>query len=215
MIPDHILHSVFAHRGVHDNKTVRENSLRSLDLAVEAGFGAEVDVLCLDSGELALRHGPASRQKARVAMQSEQIGSYDVLEEALALIGGRVPLIVELKHPCEARPEVLAKALRSVRTYPGPILVSSFDTRILDAREQLDKVPIGLVSIGLQSPPLLPFDFALVYRHAPSLSKWLARGVPIGLWTYRSLASAQRAVTARSVFAIADIPPGEVQKALF
>ena len=102
----------FAHRGLHDgNVSVPENSLAAFSRAVENGYGIEMDVqLSADGIPVVFHDATLSRmcsidrrvdsmtfdelRRLSLADSSEHIPSF---EEALQLIAGRVPLLVEIK----------------------------------------------------------------------------------------------------------------------
>jgi glycerophosphoryl diester phosphodiesterase len=78
---------VIAHRGASGE--LPENTLPALELAIELGADAiEVDVRADREGRLVLSHDAVLRGM-----------SYPMLEDALDLCRGRVPLMVELKTP--------------------------------------------------------------------------------------------------------------------
>ena len=102
-----------AHRGLFDNRSDHpENSLPAFRQAAEAGFGIELDVQLTRDGRLAVFHDETLRrmcgdsrrlsdcsweelQQLPLAYSDERIPS---LDQVLAVIGGRVPLIVEVKY---------------------------------------------------------------------------------------------------------------------
>ena len=103
-----------AHRGLHSEQ-VSENSLQAFSLAIERGFAIEIDVHLLTDGEVAVVH---DSNLARVTGQEvivETLSSKDLykypllkngekiptLKETLALINGKVPLLIELKFENE------------------------------------------------------------------------------------------------------------------
>ena len=103
---------LYAHRGLHDgNRDVPENSLEAFRRAAEAGYGVELDVQLTRDGMLVVHHDASLK---RVCGVDKAIGSlsYDELckiplpdgsrvplfSEVLALVDGRVPMIVEVKH---------------------------------------------------------------------------------------------------------------------
>ena len=47
---DFLMTHRIAHRGLHDNKTMPENSLAAFRNAVEHGYGIELDVYLTDDG---------------------------------------------------------------------------------------------------------------------------------------------------------------------
>ncbi len=102
----------YAHRGLHDNASdAPENSLRAFQAAVDAGFGIELDVQLSRDGVPVVFHdftlervcgveGKVCERSLAELKQLSLLGTdqrIPTFEEALSLIGGRVPLIVELK----------------------------------------------------------------------------------------------------------------------
>ena len=102
----------YAHRGLHDNQTdAPENSLKAFQLAVEAGYGIEMDVqlskdevpvvfhdetlkrMCGTEGKV-WEYTLEELQKMKLADSDETIPTF---QEVLELVGGKVPLIVEYK----------------------------------------------------------------------------------------------------------------------
>ena len=101
----------FAHRGLHGDG-IPENSLAAFRRACEAGYGIELDVHLTADEKLVVFHDDtltrmcgtdgtpeektlAELQELSLAGTDERIPSFD---EVLALVSGRVPLIVELKY---------------------------------------------------------------------------------------------------------------------
>lgn len=131
----------YAHRGLHDNRSdAPENSLKAFRLAVERGFGIELDVqLSKDKvpvvfhddsllrvcgvdkkvGELTL----AELKTLRLLDSAETIPTF---EEFLQLVNGRVPLIVEIKMAW-MNAEVCPAAQALLDGYRGVYCVESFN----------------------------------------------------------------------------------------
>ena len=102
----------YAHRGLHKKPAIPENSMAAFRLAVEHGFGMEMDLHLTKDGKLAVIHDASLLRTAGVDliiedMTLEEAQKY-VLEESegevipdfqelLDLVAGQVPLIVELK----------------------------------------------------------------------------------------------------------------------
>ena len=102
-----------AHRGFFDNKKgVPENSIPAFQKAVEYGFGIELDVQLSKDGYLLVFHDDNLKRMCGVdkklrEMNYEEILQYSLLNtnekiplftEVLKVIGGKVPLIVEVKY---------------------------------------------------------------------------------------------------------------------
>jgi glycerophosphoryl diester phosphodiesterase len=134
-----------AHRGLH-GAGIPENSLAAFTVACDAGVGIELDVhpvedavavfhdvslqrMCGVSGTLA-GQTRASLRDLRLAGTDEHV---PVLDEVLDLVGGAVPLAIELKPPA-AKPagELLCRRVAQLLTgYAGSAVVMSFDPELL------------------------------------------------------------------------------------
>lgn len=131
----------YAHRGLHDNKTdAPENSLKAFMLAVEHGYGIELDVqLTKDLVPVVLHDYNLKRachedvevskltfrelQNYHLFQSTEKIPSF---EEVLAVVAGKVPLIIELKIPW--KPHRLCEAVSNMlKNYPGVYCIESFN----------------------------------------------------------------------------------------
>ena len=108
------LGTFFAHRGLHDNNhQIPENSLAAFQRAVDAGYGIELDVqLSADRIPVVFHDATLSRmcgidrrvneltfaelRQLSLVNTKEQIPSF---QEALALVNGKVPLLVTVSNP--------------------------------------------------------------------------------------------------------------------
>src|SRR5688500_17771392 len=133
----------FAHRGLHGGGRV-ENSRAAFEAAIAAGHGIELDVQASrDSAALVIHDyaldrltegvGPvcgmvaAQLERIRLRHCEETIPS---LVEVLGLIGGRAPLLIEVKSPGR-RVAALSGAVAAALTgYKGPVAVMSFNPEI-------------------------------------------------------------------------------------
>lgn len=145
-LPPAFLHLPISHRALHDRAQGRiENSPAAIRAAVAAGYAIEIDLqLSLDGVAMVFHDATLDRLTeqtgpvaARTSVELGRIrlaGSADsipTLPDMLALIGGRVPLLIEIKDqsltlgPTDGRLEAaLAQALHS---YDGPVAVMSFN----------------------------------------------------------------------------------------
>lgn len=102
----------YAHRGLHNaDEGVPENSMAAFRRAVEAGFGAELDVHLMADGNLAVVHDSDLTRVCGKPGIIEELMEEDLIEyplmgteeliplfqEVLELFEGRTPLIIELK----------------------------------------------------------------------------------------------------------------------
>ena len=136
----------FAHRGLHDgNRAVVENTMPAFIAARDAGFGMELDIRFSKDMEVVVFHdddllrlaGDPRKVRELTLQELKQLrlnGMADAriptLREVLDAVGGRTPLLIELKTgPGNAR---LCRALMAhLEGYPGEVLVESFNPLIV------------------------------------------------------------------------------------
>ena len=136
---DHPLRGwLYAHRGLHDgNVNVPENSMAAFRLAVENGYGMELDVQLTRDGKLIVHHDGSLKRVCDVDALIKNTNYADLpllpdgsriplLTEVLAMVDGRVPIIVEVKHNGGAAKNA-AGAWEVLQDYQGPYCVESFD----------------------------------------------------------------------------------------
>ena len=130
----------YAHRGLHDAKAgIPENSMAAIRRAVDAGYGIEFDVqLSKDRVPVVFHDETLNRvcgvegnvrdytfeelQEFRLLGTQERIPRFaDVLDA----VGGRVPLIIEIKIH-EKADEVCSSADAILKLYNGPYCMESF-----------------------------------------------------------------------------------------
>lgn len=138
-----MLTSDYAHRGLW-SKQIPENSLPAFALAVEQGFGIELDVRLSVDGVVMVFHdenlkrmcgvnSKLSVNKAAV-LKTLRLGGtqYTILtlEDVLTMVDGRVPLLIEIKG--DGKEEKLCRAVAEMLDmYPGAFAVQSFNPLIL------------------------------------------------------------------------------------
>ncbi len=135
----------YAHRGLFSNEEgVPENSLAAFKYAIMGGFGIELDLQLTADGEVVVFHDYSLKRMCGedVKLSSltlEELRKYTLLDtkyriptfrEVLELVGGKVPLLVELKGEngntalCKAAAEMLD-------LYDGAYSVESFNPLLL------------------------------------------------------------------------------------
>lgn len=129
----------YAHRGLH-GEGVAENSITAFEKAASAGFGIELDVRLSRDGVLVVFHDDTLTRvtgkegkvidftfeelsKIRLSGTEDTVPSF---EEVLATVGGRVPILVELKEDAGSL-AVTEAAVEMLRTYSGKFLIESFN----------------------------------------------------------------------------------------
>lgn len=139
-------HVNFAHRGLHDKKNgIPENSLTAFKKAVEAGYGAELDVQLSKDGQVVVFHddnlkrvcGVDKRVDAFTYEELKNMRLFDTDEtiplfsEVLEEFGkGTGPLIVELKTGPRNN-ELCEKTYAFLKEYKGQYCIESFNPMIV------------------------------------------------------------------------------------
>lgn len=137
----------YAHRGLHNAKHgVPENSLLAFRLAVEHGYGAELDVHLTKDGRLAVMHDESLQRTAGIArdlcsMTADELAEcllegtdekVPFLEEVLPIFEGKAPLIVEIKPHKGNHAELTRRTCELLDRYPKlDYCIESFDPRVL------------------------------------------------------------------------------------
>ena len=234
-LPDAFLRVPLAHRAYHDKTDRRpENSRAAFGAAIEAGYGIECDVQLTadneavvfhdyDLGRLTGERGPvrgrSAAELARIALTHGD-ETIPTLHQMLELVGGRVPLLIEVKDQDGAMgPDVgplehaVANALAG---YGGPVALMSFNPHSVAALAGMcPEIPRGLTTSAYTArdwtllndetrerlrriPDYDRTGSAFISHEAPDLDRrrvteLRAGGAKILCWTIRSAEAEARA----------------------
>ncbi len=197
----------FAHRGLHRGSEFPENSLLAFAAALEAGAGIECDLrLTADDRVVVFHDADAMRicgrplrigacSLAELARLRVGDGPIPTLESLLQLVGGRVPLLLEVKVADDLWRWVPALK-QALSGYDGRFGVMSFDARLPRLlKTNLPDVRRGLVvkhalsgwkrfwAMRLADPQFLAVETAALGK------LWVARArrrLPVYTWTVRN-----------------------------
>jgi glycerophosphoryl diester phosphodiesterase len=228
--PEWLTARPIAHRGLHDATCgVIENTPSAVAAAVAAGYGIEVDLQIAADGEAMVHHDAvlgrltegSGRLDAMTAADLKRVPFKATADRMLALgdlldlIGGRVPLVLELKSRFDRDLRLCRRAAQTLKPYPGPVAAMSFDPYQMEAmRDFSPGLPRGVVAQRYHSHPgepahqrdrlatLLrgvrswPRFMAYNVNDLPATMPLLARnvfGMPLLAWTVRTQADWHRA----------------------
>ena len=151
----------FAHRGLHDGKSIIENTPSAFAAAIAGRYGIECDLQISSDGEAMVYHddalGRLTEGSAHVAsMTAAELkrvpfkASPDrmiTLGELCDLAAGRSTLLIELKSHYDGDRRLPARAAAVLAGYRGPAAVMSFDPAQMAAfRESAPALLRGLVA---------------------------------------------------------------------
>ncbi|MBA3896450.1 MAG: glycerophosphodiester phosphodiesterase [Sphingomonadaceae bacterium] len=212
----------FAHRGLHGGRVV-ENSRAAFAAAVAAGHGIELDVQASREGTAIVFHDATldrltGRPGALADMSAAELAKSVLsgtgegiapLDEIVKLVGGRVPVLIEVKTRGRHVAALCLSVRRALEGYRGDAAVMSFNPQV--ARwfaTHAPRIVRGLViseegkrgvrgwaerwlSLWRARPDFLAYDM----RDLPSrfAAAARARGLPVLTWTVRDAESEARA----------------------
>lgn len=213
----------YAHRGLHRDG-VPENSLAAFEGAVAAGLGIECDIQrSRDDRPMVFHDWDLNRltgREGRVAdFTAAELAGFDLREggqripqlaDLLALVAGRVPILIEIKSRVGYDVETSCAAVRDgLRDYHGPVAIMSFDPRAarwfrLHSPETLRGLVMEEAASGLTptemrrhlalwaaKPDFLAYDVKAL--PSPFAGAQRVRGLPLLTWTVRTRDLAGRA----------------------
>jgi len=227
-LPDSFLRLPITHRALHHRAAGRiENSPQAIRAAVAAGYGIEVDLQLSADGVPMVFHdevldrltgeaGPVNTRTAAELGRIRLTGSTDTiptLAEALALIAGRVPLLIEIKDqsltmgPTDGRLE--AATAEGLNGYQGDVALMSFNPASVAHMARLaPQLPRGITTSAYDPDDWAPmpepmcahfraipdYDATLssfISHEAPDLARrrvaeLKAQGAKVLCWTIRS-----------------------------
>jgi len=170
----------YAHRGLHGDGAP-ENSLEAFRRAVDAGYGAELDVHLLADGELAVIHDSrlmrtTGREGCVEELTADNLRGYKLegtdytiplFRDVLNVFKGKTPLIIELKSAGKNIEKLCGATCELLDTYTGVYCVESFDPRCVRwFRENRPDIIRGqLTEDYFKVTSKLPFVVKFIMKH--------------------------------------------------
>ena len=222
-------HVPIAHRGLHNApKGCPENSVEAIINALNNGYGIEIDIQMSSDRKAIVFHDyeldrltnytglirdKTSEELKKISLKGSN-NKIPLLKEILDIVGGKKPLLIEIKDQDGALGSNVGILEQEVcgllSTYRGPAAVMSFNPHSLKAYKSYGgQLPIGLVSDSFKKkdwPMISDYRLALLrglvffdkiscdfvshdFRNleAKAISELRNRGVPILSWTVKSL----------------------------
>jgi glycerophosphoryl diester phosphodiesterase len=198
---DFLTRQPFAHRGLHDaDRGPPENSLAAFDRAIERGYGIELDVRMTRDGDVIVFHDPTLDRMTHahghiLRMSCPQLreirlkGSSETLQtlhDVLRHVGGRVPVLIEVKATENKFLPACFAVRRALEGYRGKAAVMSFHPGVPGwFAEHAPKVVRGLVMTENDRRALSPYGLRrrirrqlLVWKAKPHFIAFDVRRLP-------------------------------------
>lgn len=221
---------IFAHRGLYDNAClVPENSLLAFQRAINNGYGIELDVQLTKDNVPVVAHDYSLQRVTgdNILISSltyEQLLEYRLfntsehiptLEEALRLINGRVPVMIELKVGLSYNKTCL-KVAPILKAYHGSYAVISFSPLVLKwfkenmpdtlrgqlstnyAKDKMNATPIlkfllsHLMLNFISRPDFISYNYAYAFEPSLNICKKIFL-CPTAAWTIKNEEQYQKA----------------------
>jgi glycerophosphoryl diester phosphodiesterase len=233
--PDWLTARPVAHRGLHNAASgIIENMPAAAKGAIAGNFAIECDIQLTSDGEAMVHHDDelgrltegSGALLTKTAAELKQVGFKGTSERMMTLtdlcdlVGGRVPLVIEVKSHFDGDRRLVKRMAEVLSSYKGPAVGMSFDPdQVIALREWLPARPHGVVAEHDYTEKDWP-DASPAQRHGmthlrhffrtrpdfvaywvnelPSAAPWLARNLfscPLLTWTVRT--PEQRARAAR------------------
>jgi len=219
-------HRPIAHRGLHGGSPAApENSLEAITRAAASGYAVEIDVQLLSDRQLVVFHDLSLERMTGHARRACDCTANDVrrmrlgggghsiplLADVLETIGGRVPLLIEVKNPSRRNRDPERALAAILAEYAGPVAVQSFNPFSLQwFRRRMPDIPRGQLSsdfkgdrgyaapVGrhlklaarhlliccVSKPTFIAYDARCLPAWAPGRKR--RAGLPLLAWTVRS-----------------------------
>ena len=210
-----------AHRGFHDMNRLRwENTLSAFDAAIERGYAIECDVhLSADGVPVVFHDTQLERLTGQEGFVHDKTGDeltklhvggteqlVPTLSQMLDWVGGRAPLVIELKGAQGKDSGLVLAVAKALSTYRGEVAIMSFDHWLV-RRFATDApgIPAGLTAEGrtvdqleahfsMLAHPLSFVSFSVEDLPNPFVTMVREKlGIPVITWTVRN--EAARAAT--------------------
>ncbi len=225
-VPDWLLARPIAHRGLHARAAgIPENTIAAAEAAIAGGYAIECDVQISADGEAMVFHDEGlgrltGAEAALSALPAADLAALAVagtgqriptLPDFLRAIGGRTPLIVEIKSRHTGDLALTRRVAAIAARYDGPVALKSFDPDLVAALHDLAPgIPRGIVGetrqddpayagmsasrrrslanllhLGESRPDFLSWRVDDLQSAPPYLCRHLA-GMPVMTWTVRN-----------------------------
>lgn len=131
---------IISHRGIHDNKTIYENTLQAIKKARDQNYIIEIDIHLTKDNKIIVFHDNNIKRITGINkiveentyqdLNNQNIIHIPLLEEVLDLVACKVPLLIEIKQPNKVG--ILESKLISIlNNYQGQYAIQSFNPQVL------------------------------------------------------------------------------------
>ena len=131
---------IIAHRGMHDNKSIYENTKESFELAIKKGYIIELDIRITKDKQIVVFHDNNTKRITKQnkiveestyqELNNQNIIHIPLLSEVLDLVNAKVPLLIEIKQTNKVG-ELETEFMKIMKKYKGKYAIQSFNPNVL------------------------------------------------------------------------------------
>ena len=201
MLP--LLDRPIAHRGLHNERGVIENTAESFKNAIDNQYGIECDVVLSSDGEVMVYHDydlnrlcgidKKISETTKLELKSLKLLNSEsgilTLDEMLYMVSGRVSVLIEIKP--SFHPYIEERIFEIIRSYQGSLALQSFDIRAIEwFNKNAPYYKIGLIDnegdVKVDKFKNFKLDFVsydIEHIHNEELQMIRKTGIPLLTWT--------------------------------
>lgn len=210
---------IIAHRGVHNNKDIPENSMLAFSKAIEKNYAIEFDIEITKDDKLIIHHDDSLFRMTGVNrkvedMTLDEIRKLNLLgtnekiptfKEVLDLVNGKVFLDIEVKSTKRVK-RIVGLILKEIKDYHGELSFKSFDPFIVRRlKKEVSGYKVGLLVMKKSANDFLNLlvatrliyltkcDFLAVSKKMIN-DKYYSKHIvkkPLYAWTFKGLIEAE------------------------
>lgn len=210
-----------AHRGIHNNLDIPENSILAFKRCLELKTAIELDIQLTSDNELVVFHDDNLKRMTGIDAIVEDLSLDEIknlrlldtkekiprLEEILTLVNGRVLIDIEVKNTKRIK-TVCNRLINILNSYNGDIIIKSFNPKIIRYLRKLNNTytygllimkiyPKKIHTLIIKSNLILLYcrpDFLAISKELAKTKRFkkLRKKYPIYIWTIKNVNEIQK-----------------------
>lgn len=206
---------LIAHRGIHNNLDIPENSIKAFNKAINENIAIELDIQLTKDNELIVFHDHNLKRMTNNNSLVEDLNLKEIkqlklldtnehiptLEEVLNLINGKVLIDIEIKNTKRIN-NIVNILINNLNSYKGEIIIKSFNPKIIKKLKKItynykygllikEKYPKKLQTLIMKSNLILLYcrpNFLAISKNLSKTKRFkkLKNKYQIYIWTIKN-----------------------------
>ena len=205
-----------AHRGIHNNLDIPENSILAFKKCLDKGIALELDIQLTKDNKLVVFHDDNLSRMTHVDAKLEDLSLNEIknfnlletnekiptLQEVLNLVDGKVLIDIEVKDTKMIK-DITSILIDTLSCYKGEVIIKSFNPKIIRHLRKINKsytygllmmkkYPKRIQTLIMKSNLILLYcrpNFLAISKGLAKTKRFikLRKKYPIYIWTFKSL----------------------------